>query len=433
MERVNMKFIMIITCLFLFFLIPQIFRDNAQASFYIPREIDYNRINAIAIEGDYIWCATDGGIVRWNMRDGSYVIYTPSDGLSSYFVISCAADRKGVKWFAYAEKHTGGGGGVTSFDDETWLTYTPENSGLSGAAVMSIAVDNDNVKWFGADDGGISSFDDTIWTNYTPYSSNPVPPAYSVKVTAIAVDNDNVKWFGTELGSISSFDGIQWIYYPNEFGMIWTIEVDLYNTKWFVPFIAYLWRFDGETWEKIDNAPRNIYSIATDKSNNLWCGTLGVSVYDGAQWTNYTKEDGLLENVVNAIAIDDNNVKWIGTTKGLQSYDGEEWISYRIETSLIDSADDPNEFIIMSNHPNPFNPSTTITFTLPSSGFTSLVIYNIMGQEVRELVSETVMPGVHSVTWDGKDGIGNPVSSGVYISRLKMGGHIATGRMLLMK
>ena len=215
--------------------------------------------------------------------------------------------------------------------------------------------------------------------------------------------------------------------------MIWTIEVDLFNTKWVVPFIGYLWRFDGETWEKIDNAPRNIYSIATDISNNLWCGTLGVSVYDGAQWTNYTKEDGLLENVVNAIAIDDNNVKWIGTTKGLQSYDGEEWISFRIESSVIDSADDPIEFIILSNHPNPFNASTTITFTLPSSGFATLIIYNIMGQEVSELVSDAMMPGNHSVTWDGKGDIGNPVSSGVYISRLKMDGYIATGRMLLMK
>ena len=93
----------------------------------------------------------------------------------------------------------------------------------------------------------------------------------------------------------------------------------------------------------------------------------------------------------------------------------------------------PQQIVSLNNYPNPFNPTTTITYTLPSSGFTSLVIYNIMGQTVRELVSEPISSGTYSVTWDGKDDFGKSVSSGIYLSRLTSGMHTKTGRMLLMK
>jgi len=85
------------------------------------------------------------------------------------------------------------------------------------------------------------------------------------------------------------------------------------------------------------------------------------------------------------------------------------------------------------NYPNPFNPTTTIEFSIPSSGFTSLVIYNIMGQKVRELVADKMSAGTHSVVWNGKDDNSNEVSSGIYISKLKMGKHTSSGRMLIMK
>lgn len=93
----------------------------------------------------------------------------------------------------------------------------------------------------------------------------------------------------------------------------------------------------------------------------------------------------------------------------------------------------PVNFALAGNYPNPFNPSTTISFTLPSSGIANLSIYSITGQKVRDLVSGPLSSGAHSVTWDGRDASGKAVSSGVYLSRLSMGNHTATGRMLLEK
>ena len=93
----------------------------------------------------------------------------------------------------------------------------------------------------------------------------------------------------------------------------------------------------------------------------------------------------------------------------------------------------PNDFLISSIHPNPFNPSTTISFTLPKSGKTELFIYSITGQKVRTLLSGSLSDGTHTIVWDGYDNFGKPVSSGVYLARLTAVNRTATGKMLLMK
>ena len=93
----------------------------------------------------------------------------------------------------------------------------------------------------------------------------------------------------------------------------------------------------------------------------------------------------------------------------------------------------PESFSLLQNYPNPFNTSTTISLTLPASCFTQLIIYNITGQKIRELIAETMTAGIHNVVWDGMDNSGNAVSSGVYISQLSAGKLVANSRMVLMK
>jgi Tol biopolymer transport system component len=102
-----------------------------------------------------------------------------------------------------------------------------------------------------------------------------------------------------------------------------------------------------------------------------------------------------------------------------------------LPTSVAEAV--PIDFAILGNFPNPFNPSTTISFTLPETGLASLVIYNATGQKVRELASGILSVGKHSVLWDGRDQNGRAISSGVYISRLMMNNKITANRMLLVK
>jgi hypothetical protein len=85
------------------------------------------------------------------------------------------------------------------------------------------------------------------------------------------------------------------------------------------------------------------------------------------------------------------------------------------------------------NHPNPFNPETTIAFTIPNAGNVEINVYNMRGQRVRTLVNDEFRIGHHNVVWNGTDDTGQQQSSGVYFYRIITTENTATGRMVLMK
>ncbi len=93
----------------------------------------------------------------------------------------------------------------------------------------------------------------------------------------------------------------------------------------------------------------------------------------------------------------------------------------------------PSSASLKANYPNPFNPSTTISFELGEASNVEIVIYNLKGQIVQKLVSEPYTAGAHSVIWNGTDFMGNPVSSGVYYYKMSSGKFSSTRKMILMK
>jgi hypothetical protein len=93
----------------------------------------------------------------------------------------------------------------------------------------------------------------------------------------------------------------------------------------------------------------------------------------------------------------------------------------------------PGKFELAQNFPNPFNPDTKIEFAVPQKSQVDLVIYNVMGQKVRTLVSDELDAGWKQVTWDGKDDSGNTVSSGIYLYKLNAGEFVDSKKMTLVK
>ena len=93
----------------------------------------------------------------------------------------------------------------------------------------------------------------------------------------------------------------------------------------------------------------------------------------------------------------------------------------------------PKPSINLANYPNPFNPETTISYSIKESGPVRLQVFNIRGQLVRTLIDERVEKGEHRVQWHGDDREGKPVSSGVYLYRIQAGDVHDTRKMLLMK
>ena len=93
----------------------------------------------------------------------------------------------------------------------------------------------------------------------------------------------------------------------------------------------------------------------------------------------------------------------------------------------------PTEYSIDQNYPNPFNPITEIHFHIPEDNFVNINIYNTLGQVVRNLVNAEYTAGEYKVVWDGRDNIGNNLTSGIYFYRFESGNIVKTMKMQLIR
>tara|TARA_X000000950_G_scaffold28768_1_gene31068 strand:+ start:2174 stop:7858 length:5685 start_codon:yes stop_codon:yes gene_type:complete len=101
--------------------------------------------------------------------------------------------------------------------------------------------------------------------------------------------------------------------------------------------------------------------------------------------------------------------------------------------SINDENTIPKEFSLHDNYPNPFNPVTKIAFDMRIKGDARLIIYNIMGQKIKEYQMRGLSAGYHSLTWDANNSFGQPVSAGIYFYRFETKTFTKTKRMLLLK
>ena len=94
----------------------------------------------------------------------------------------------------------------------------------------------------------------------------------------------------------------------------------------------------------------------------------------------------------------------------------------------------PTRLALRQNHPNPFNPTTMLTFELPLTQKVSLHIFDVTGRLVRTVIEDSNLPaGVHQYQWSGNDRHNNPVGSGVYFYVLNTATKQMTGKMTLLK
>jgi hypothetical protein len=109
--------------------------------------------------------------------------------------------------------------------------------------------------------------------------------------------------------------------------------------------------------------------------------------------------------------------------------EGEEWDNEENTASLRSTPD----IDLIGNYPNPFNPSTEISYVVGENTWVTLKIFTMLGEEVTTLVNEYKNQGSHSVQWSGRNEDGSPASSGLYMYRLSAAGAVQTGKMMLTK
>lgn len=209
------------------------------------------------------------------------------------------------------------------------------------------------------------------------------------------------------------------------------------------------------SWEDDRNGPKDIYA-----QNINFDGTLGVSTVNSTIEGTVTLNGGSgnvedVEITAEAITVNpDANGDYIITivpgtydvTAELEGYDlatiEEVVVTEGNATTGVDFTLEPivsSENIIVANtklgdnYPNPFNPITNIAYSISEIGKVTIEVYNLKGQLVKTLVNEIKETGEYSINWNGTDKTNKPVSSGVYLYKMKSGNYSSTRKMILMK
>ncbi|MHB9029532.1 MAG: two-component regulator propeller domain-containing protein, partial [Candidatus Latescibacterota bacterium] len=369
--------------------------DGSQWSFFsIPGDSSFAISSIAALSNEDVWVTDFYGNGIRRFQSGNWISYTESNGLPDNGIAQIYVDPKGTVWAST-------GKGVAFFREGKWELLNKDDSPFL-AASMTCAPDG--AMWFGYMD--LFRYKDSLWTTYRldDFDGDRKGNYYIRTITA---DISGKIWFGSHL-EVLVFDGTS----LHDMSPVSPIGVPaMYES----PYVAML---------------------AVGPRNSVWCTIFyqigneadfgGVFHYDGDSWTRYSQGNGLPTNQVKSIAVSPAGAVWVPASRSLCRF------THTI-TAIMNEKNEPPSFTLLKNYPNPFNPSTTISFSLPSTGKATLSVYSISGQKVRELVLGYLPAGVHSVVWDGRDDHGNSVSSGVYISRLESGGRVSAARMLFMK
>ncbi|MHB9027763.1 MAG: ligand-binding sensor domain-containing protein [Candidatus Latescibacterota bacterium] len=433
--------------------------------------VSYTALDIAFAPDGAAWAATPEGICR--QKGEAWETVAGIEGPVSNAITSLAVDARGTFW-------VGSAAGISGFDGTTWKIHEPRVM----EEVACIGADKNGIVWAGLGGGkNLWQYDGRAWKRIGQGDGLKLSRTYSVLALAFTSGSEMVfSMYDYDLDRdapwkiVFQYPG-SWLITTSAAGEIVSMAVASTGALWYAsPW--HLFRYEsgeGKTYAAGEDFPgAEINTVVCAPDNRIWVGTdKGASVFDNGQWKSWSTAEGLIGADVRTIAFDPSGRVWFGTYGGVSVYDGQTWQYLTASGGLADNSvtavafdpegtvwigtgngvtrlipgevsvksdsSIPKPFAIQGNYPNPFNPSTTISFTLPEAGEVSLAIYSITGQKVRELLSDdwSYRPykpyTPYNIIWDGCDDSGKPVSSGVYIARLQAGKTVAGRKMLLVR
>jgi photosystem II stability/assembly factor-like uncharacterized protein len=358
--------------------------DRGSSWIEINNGLKNYKINALLKKGSSLYAATQAGLY-YSLNNGLLWQYVNFDTLEMN-IRALAKNDSTV--FAAGSSNTIF---ASSDDGLSWNRITLSSQPLiSGRGIGFLAADHTNL-FIGKMSLGVYRL------NLTTYEQSQIDFSFTdTKIHCLYLE-DKYFYAGTDEGVLLSTDN----------GNSWTVVNDGIPDYWWYGIIPSDLAGDGEA---IVVATGNAVAISWDHGT-IW---RGWKLHDeGYPSDTYSK----------AILYQDSTI-FMGTTlNGV-------W-NYRIPddfTEIRKISSGILQYKLNQNYPNPFNPVTTIQYSLYENTRVSLIVYNINGQKVRELINDYKPAGSHLVTFDGSD-----LASGVYFYRIQAGDFIQTRRMLLIK
>ncbi|HNW88969.1 MAG TPA: two-component regulator propeller domain-containing protein [Bacteroidales bacterium] len=323
----------------------------------------------IAIDtNNNVWVGTDSGVAKF---DGTnWTVFTMAvDGLPSDIITCLAVDRLTNNIWIGTD-----GDGVAKYDGAAWTTYTVAD-GICDNGIHYIAGDNNGCIWFGSWGSGISKLEDTTWTTYNAGNGFPEDQGSLASVYYIHVDASNNKWFGTDLGLVKynniAFTTTNQTTTPELVSnYIMAVAVDASDNKWLgVQFGGLAKLNSSNTWVANYDTTNGLVNMGVtdikfDSHGNMWLGAYtqygafiegGITKFNtvAGSGISITEADGLVDDQVFAIAIDQDNAIWAATGGGLSKYIDASGIKENYKDMTLDICPNPvNETLNISGNIN---------------------------------------------------------------------------------
>lgn len=386
------------------------------------------------------WFGTSEGLSRYD--GANWTNYTISQGLAHSSVLSLAIDDSGDETYLWIGTEGGiNRATITGSGLESFMDFTKSDTDLPSNVIQTIIIDSQGLKWFGTDQG-IALYNGNQWRTFSTSSS---PPLAHNNITAIGHDSTGRRYIGTLGGGVSrlhseGFDAIT-AASPYDAGWsgldtdtIWSaiayIVEDRKSNQWYGTQQGASFHDSTKTkwnWETYNSKDDELVDdlvnvVARDHEDRIWMGTAaGISVLKDTTWYSLFIGSESDSVAVHDIAFDTDNTTWFATDEGAAHFTGSVTdIDNEISNPVI-----AGRFSLRGNYPNPFNNTTVIRYELPEPAEVSIDVIDQTGRTVDTIVDGSrTSSGRYDVRWNARG-----LASGIFIIRLRA--RLDSGRELM--
>jgi len=214
---------------------------------------------------------------------------------------------------------------------------------------------------------------------------------------------------------------------PEEFSVIYPTVSDTFSTHADNDsLIQFIWGKSND----VDSEVNYTLTIELEFFGNVY-----TDFYDDISDTTISISSNSLDPLLNVTAQDEAVFTFYvqASDEEYTVSDTGEFILSREALGIDDEVGIPDVFALHQNYPNPFNPITTLRYDLPEQATVNIIIYDMLGREIKTLVNTTQNAGFKSVIWNATNDYGKPVSAGVYLYKIQAGEFVQTKKMVLLK
>jgi ligand-binding sensor domain-containing protein len=388
----------------------------------LPSDLVY----AVVVAPDStVWFGTGNGLASLKGNDWT-VFDTLNSPLPDPYITCLAVDSIGTVWIGT------GFAGAAKFHNGSWEVFDTSNSDIPHNTLFDITIGPDQTPWFATEDG-VVNYADGVWKNYRDSLIEP-------QSRSVAFDHHGTVWMGT----YTPVDFRGYIEYMKDGFFSHTIlsRLDIFSTfphcilsmndstvyvgtgNGLIKFVNGSWK----VYHKQDSPlPANgIASLAVSADTVIVGTASGIVEIVGDVWQTILPADSTLPNSpVFGIAVDPYGNRIVATgTEGVVIYNRS-----TIVTAADRNDETVNTFMLLQIYPNPFNPSTTIVFTVPATEKSTVKVYNSIGQEVDVLFNGIAEARAHHRVLFNASGL----AGGFYFAQLESGGKTKVKKMVVLK